>query len=339
MAMLPYHSEMSGSKCFSFLLILLLAFSLNLVSSGNSRTDSPVRVIFDTDLDSDVDDVGALAMLLNLHRAGTIDLIGVVVTSDDPFAPVCAAAIHAFYGFPDIPVGFLKDQAKLNNHSRYTRQISEEFPAGISSWEEAEDAVALYRKLLAESPGESVYIVTVGHLSSLQRLMQSGPDGASRLDGSSLVSQKVKEWLCMGGQYPSGKEANFYRPDPASTVYCVENWEKDVVFCGWEAGNPVITGGEWLKETLAPGHPVYRGYELYNGFAGRQSWDQLAVLLLLEEGRSFFDYVEGTCVVAPDGSNTWTVSSPGKHRYISIKPSVGAESISRYIDRLMAGER
>ena len=286
-----------------------------------------------------MDDVGALAMLLNLHRAGKIELAGVVVTSDDPYAPVCAAAINAFYGFPDIPVGFLKDQPKLNNHSRYTRQISEEFPAGISSWEEAEDAVALYRKLLAESPGESVYIVTVGHLSSLQQLLQSGPDGASPKGGAALVREKVKQWLCMGGQYPSGKEANFYRPDPASTVYCVDNWEKDVVFCGWEAGNPVITGGEWLKETLAPGHPVYRGYELYNGFAGRQSWDQLAVLLLLEEGRSFFDYVGGTCVVAPDGSNTWTASSPGKHRYISIKPPVGAERISRYIDRLMAGKR
>jgi inosine-uridine nucleoside N-ribohydrolase len=330
---------MYGSRRFNFLLILLFALNLNQVSAGCGPTDSPVRVIFDTDLDSDVDDVGALAMLLNLHQAGTIDLIGVVVTSDDPYAPVCAAAINTFYGFPDIPVGFLKGQPKLNNHSRYTRQISHEFPSGISSWEQAEDAVELYRRLLAGSPDESVYVVTVGHLSSLQRLMQSGPDDASQLDGPSLVREKVKQWLCMGGQYPAGKEANFYRPDPASTVYCVENWEKDVIFCGWEAGNPVLTGGEWLKETLAPGHPVYRGYELYNGFAGRQSWDQLAVLLLLEEGRSFFDYTEGTCVVASDGSNTWVNSSPGKHRYISIKPSVGAESISRYIDRLMAGKQ
>jgi purine nucleosidase len=337
MAMPQYLSGMSGLKRFSLLFILLAVVCVNHVTAGNNRAGLPVRVIYDTDLDSDVDDVGALAMLLNLHRAGTIDLIGVVVTSDDPFAPVCAAAINTYYGFPDIPVGFLKGQPKLNNHSRYTRQVAAEFPAGISTWEQAHDAVALYRKLLAEHPDESVYIVTVGHLSSFQGLLQSVPDDISPLDGATLAHRKVKEWLCMGGQYPAGKEANFYRPDPASTVYCVENWEKDVIFCGWEAGNPVITGGQWLKDTLAPGHPVYRGYELYNGFAGRQSWDQIAVLLLLEEGRSFFDYVQGNCLVAPDGSNSWDNSSQGKHRYLVIKPSVGAERISRYIDRLMAG--
>ena len=42
------------------------------------------RVIFDTDIDSDVDDVGALAMLLNMHKRNEIDLAAIIVTSDDP---------------------------------------------------------------------------------------------------------------------------------------------------------------------------------------------------------------------------------------------------------------
>lgn len=237
-------------------------------------------------------------MLYNLHHAGEIKLLGVIVTSDDPYAPICAAALNTYYKLPELPVGFLKDQSNLKHHSRYTKQIAVEFLSEMKSWEDAEDAVQLYRQILAQHPDESVVLVTVGHLSSLQGLLQSESDGISVLSGKELSHKKIREWICMGGQYPQG-EANFYRPDPASTVYCVNNWKKQIVFCGWEAGNPVITGGNRLKEKLAPGHPVYRGYELYNGFAVRQSWDQITVLQFIPEGRNLFSSVKGRCIVAP----------------------------------------
>lgn len=299
--------------------------------------DSP-KVIFDTDLDSDVDDVGALAMLLNLHRARLIELTAIIVTSDDPYAPVCAAAICRYYGFEDIPVGFLRGQPELRNHSRYTRQIAEEFPSRLASWEDAEEAVSLYRKVLAQHQGKRMNIVTVGHLTSLQRLLQSPADDICTMDGATLLRENSARWICMGGHFPEGKEANFYRPDPRSTVYCVNHWGNEVIFCGWEAGNPVITGGSWLKETLPESHPVYRGYALFNDFAGRQSWDQIAVLMLLDAGKQFFTFAEGECIVAPDGSNTWRYSTPGRHRHAAIRPSVGPDQIGRYIDRLMAGD-
>ncbi len=326
-----------GAYLAAFVIVMLFSFRTE-GSLKYNLPDSPLKVIIDTDLDSDVDDVGALAMLYNLHHAGEIELLGVIVTSDDPYAPVCAAALNTFYGMPELPVGFLKNQPELKHHSRYTKQIAEEFPSGMKTWKDAEDAVKLYRKLLAGNPDESVTIVTVGHLSSLQGLLQSEPDVHSELNGKQLVDKKVKKWVCMGGQFPQGKEANFYRPDPASTVYCVNNWEKDVIFCGWEIGNPVITGGSRLKEKLAPGHPVYRGYELYNGFAGRQSWDQIAVLQLLPQADCFFSFVRGNCIVSPDGSNTWKDGENGKHRYTIFNPGVDAETVSHYIDSLMAGE-
>ena len=320
-------------------IFLVLFFLCDIVLvAETSPPSSPPKVIIDTNLDSDVDDVGALAMLYNLHHAGEIELLGVIVTSDDPYAPVCAAALNTFYGMPELPVGFLKSQPELKHHSRYTKQIAEEFPSEMHSWEDTDDAIRLYRKLLAGNPDESVTIVTVGHLSSLQGLLQSEPDHNSNLNGRLLVNQKVKKWICMGGQFPQGKEANFYRPDPASTVYCVNNWEKEVIFCGWEVGNPVITGGDWLKEKLEPNHPVYRGYELYNSFAGRQSWDQIAVLMLLSQGKKFFTAIKGNCIVAPDGSNTWENSEDGRHQYVVFKQGIAPERVSRYINKLMAGE-
>ena len=322
---------------WTIFLILMLFTCFNESKGATNLVYSPPKIIIDTDLDSDVDDVGALAMLLNLHKAGDIDLIGVIVTSDDPYAPICAAALNTFYGFPEIPVGFLKDQPVLNNHSRYTKDIANRFPSNMKSWKDAEEAVQLYRELLSGNSNKSVIIVTIGHLSSLQRLLQSEPDRVSPLKGNKLVKKKVIKWICMGGQFPEGKEANFYRPDPQSTNYCIENWKKEVIFCGWEAGNQVITGGEWLKDQLEPDHPVYCAYELYNNFKGRQSWDQLAVLQLIKPTQHFFSFIRGYCVIHPDGSNNWINDKSGKHRYILISPSTEAITIGNYIDSLMAG--
>ncbi len=298
------------------------------------------RVILDTDIDSDVDDAEALAMLHTLADRKQIHLLGVVVTSDDPYAPTCVSAINHYYGRPRLPVGFLENQKELFHQSRYryTRQISEAFPRRLRSHEKAPDGVALYRRLLSKSPDTSVTLVTIGHLTTLQQLLQSGPDRYSPLPGKELVARKVSRWLCMGGLFPAGKEANFYFPDPASTVYCLENWTRPVRFAGWEVGNEIVTGRAYLKNKLTPKNPVYRAYELYNNFAGRASWDQVAVLLLTNQWTQYFNTVaQGYCHVNPDGTNRWETGrdSPNQE-YLVFKPGVSPEEIARIMDDMAA---
>lgn len=328
---------------FFIMLLNLISLSSGAVwschESGNGQTSEPVRVIFDTDIDSDIDDVGALAMLYNLHKQSKINLLGVIVTSDDPYAPTCVSVLNTYYGVGNLPIGFLDDQPELKNHSRYTRQLSEEYTHELPSWQETETATATYRKLLAESPDHSVIIITVGHLSSLEKLLKSGADEFSSYDGKTLVKAKVQKWFCMGGQFPEGKEANFYRPDPASTVYCLEHWEKEVVFSGWEIGNAILTGNIELKNGLSVHHPVRRGYELYNNFAGRASWDQTAVFLLVPQSSDFFDFENnGRCMVNPDGSNYWKWGEKSHHYFLKFKENVDLTEISRQITSLMIGE-
>ncbi len=314
--------------------LLLILFLLPLVSFAQPR------VIFDTDIDSDVDDVGALAMLLNMHKNNEIELAAIIVTSDDPYAPLCVSAICNFYGQSDIPIGFLKGQAELKNHSRYTRQINEQFSSSIGSHLQAEDDTALYRRILAKSRNNTATIVTVGHLSSLMRLLQSAPNKHSHLTGQKLAEKKIKQWYCMGGQYPSGKEANFYRPDPLSTYFSLQNWHKPVIFCGWEIGNKVLTGGERVKEALAENHPVYQAYLLYNNFASRPSWDQLAVYLLSKDSATYIETVSnGYCEVNEAGENRWIEGKKKgcKHSYIRLKNDSDAEKLAEEIDALMIG--
>ena len=298
------------------------------------------RVILDADIDSDVDDVQALAMLHAYEKRGLVELLGVVVTSDDSASLACTDAVNTFYGRPDLPTGFLKKQENLRHFSKYTRRVAAEFPHSTGSLAQAVESAQLYRQLLADSPDGSVVVVTIGHLTSLMKFLQSEGDTISPLNGQELARRKVKKWLCMGGQYPEGKEANFYRPDPASTVYCLENWPLEVVFCGWEVGKQILTGGEYLKNRLPKDNPVYRAYQLYNNFAGRPAWDQVAVMLLDKEAtHRYFDFVEnGYVAVAADGSNVWKAGEPPtekQHAFVKIKDGVNPTTIAREMDDLV----
>ncbi|WP_155907445.1 nucleoside hydrolase [Lunatimonas lonarensis] len=293
------------------------------------------RVILDTDMDSDVDDVGALAMLHTLADHGRIDLLGVIVTSDDPYAPACTDALNQYFGRPKIPIGVEKG-IQLTPISRYTQAIAEEFPSRIKDYEDADHAVWLYRKLLSESPDSSVIVITIGHLTNFAALLRSSPDSLSSLSGADLAHKKIKLWSCMGGMYPKGKEANFYRPDPASTVYAIENWKGRVVFAGWELGNEIITGGFFLKTFLDESSPVWRSYQLYNDFSGRQSWDQASILYAVSPNKGYWDLVDrGRCIVAPDGSNHWDSNLPSSHAYL-VKKADPSE-VAKIIDALMVG--
>ena len=320
---------------------LLIGWFLVIISTGclAQTGAAQVRVILDTDIDSDVDDVQALAMLHAYEKTGLVNVLGVVVTSNDSAAAACTAAINAFYGRPDLPIGYLSQQTNLRHFSKYTQSVAESFPHTLKSLAQTTESARLYRRLLANSPDGSVVIVTIGHLTSLQKLLQSAGDDLSPLSGQALVAKKVKKWLCMGGQYPAGKEANFFRPDPQSTIYCLHHWTQEALFCGWEVGNRIKTGGDYLRRNLPQSHPVYRAYDLYNNFAGRPAWDQVAVLLLDERGAGqYLEFIgNGYVRVNPDGSNDWQTGTAAnkRHAYVRIRPGVEPDVIARYMDDLV----
>lgn len=293
------------------------------------------KIILDTDIDSDVDDVGALAMLHTLADHQVVDILGVVVTSDDQYAAQCTDAINHYFNRGNIPVGVEKG-ISLRSFSKYTREISQEYNHNIKSSEDAEDATSLYRRLLSGQPDSTVIIITVGHLTNLRNLMESKADEYSDLSGMDLIKKKVKLWSCMGGMFPEGKEANFYRPDPESTKIAVENWPGRVVFAGWEIGNEIITGSDFLKKSLPEESPVWRAYQLYNNFKGRQSWDQASILYAISSSDNYWDLEEnGRCVVMADGSNRWAKGDSSNHAYLI--PKMNPIEVAKIIDALMVG--
>lgn len=328
----------SGSV-LSYLLAAIMGFAVAVVVgvamlAEEASMDPAVNIIFDTDIESDVDDVGAVAVLHALADRGEVKILAMGVSSGHPHSAACLDALNTFYGRPEIRIGVVKGSAPTHQ-SKYAEQIALEYPHRLRSADDAPDAAHLYRSILAAQPDHSVVLVTVGFLTNVQRLLQTKPDGHSSLDGCALVAQKVRLWVCMGGAFPQGREWNLHR-DAAAAQEAIGRWPTPIVFSGYEIGEKVLTGPALAR--LPERHIARRCYELYNGLQPRASWDQTAVLFAVrgEQGKTSELWelsAEGCCLVAEDGSNTWKPSGPCRHRY--LVPKAPAEQVARLIESLM----
>lgn len=329
--------------CLSFITarnrISLLLFLLFFIFSGTPAKAVDNPLILDTDLSSDVDDAGAVAVLHSLADQGKVQILAMMVSSGDPWSGPCLDALNTSFGRPDIPIGLIKHQA-VTHVSRYTQHIAEnyphDFPADSSKQQEA---VTLYRKILANQSAHSVTVVSIGYLSNLSRLLESGPDEYSPLDGKKLVLEKVKRLICMGGNFPSGREWNIYQ-DAGAAAAVVSEWPTPVLFCGFEVGNNILTGK--VLQKVADRHPLKEAYRLYNNIANRQSWDQMTVLLAANPENMTTGYVSsgewevsapGRVQIDQNGNNTWEARRDGRHRYILSTRKT--KDLAQVIDDLM----
>ncbi len=151
----------------------LAAALLALLSVPAALLAEPVKIIFDTDMASDCDDAGALAVLHALADLGEAEILAVVTNRKDPSNASAAAvsAINHYYGRPDIPIGTDKDGAKTpprwNHPSSFCAALRDEFPHSAKPDDEMPDALDVYRETLAAQPDGSVVICSVGALSNL----------------------------------------------------------------------------------------------------------------------------------------------------------------------------
>jgi inosine-uridine nucleoside N-ribohydrolase len=204
------------------------------------------------------------------------------------------------------------------------------FPHKIQSTTDLPDAVEVYRKTLNAQPDGSVTLVTVGFLTNLAGLLRSQPDSICPLNGTDLVSRKVKKLVSMAGWFPEGKEFNVHM-DSASSLYVFENWPGPIVFTGYEIGSKIHTGLNLIVAHIGD-NPVKEVYRISMRLSqedqnGRMSWDQTAVLIAVYGTDRFFTTVPGTITIKPDGSNGWKKSENGKHSYVVQAMSVDAMSL------------
>ncbi|QJW98932.1 Ig-like domain-containing protein [Frigoriglobus tundricola] len=313
-------------------------------SSSEPRSDAgPVRVILDTDIGPDCDDVGAVCVLHALADRGEAHILGMMCCTSCEWGAPCLDALNAYFGRTDIPVGTLKERGFLAD-AGYNRVLAETYPHRIKNGKDAPDAVGLYRQLLAGQPDGSVVIVAVGPLKTLSKLLDSPADKTSSLNGAELVAKKVKLLSCMGGWYPKatgerGPEFNFQK-DVAAAKVVTERWPTPVVFSGAEIGSGIMTGRRVATDEPEY-HPLTLAFAVWPdaGFGrDRASWDETAVLYGVRGPGKYWSLSKnGYNRIGEKGTNTFTEDRDRTHRY--LVPSTPVSELEDVIEGLMVGAR
>jgi hypothetical protein len=309
-------------------LLCLFAVLLTVFGVPGLTVAAPLPVLFDTDMDSDVDDVAALCQLHSMADAGEVELLAVTISGRNEWSAPCTDAINTFYGRPNIPIGQAEGPRAILQKSFYAEEIAREFPQDYGKGQERRKAVELYREKLSGQKDRSVTIISVGDLTNLAALLDSPPDKYSPLNGRDLVAAKVAHYVCMGSRYPADTDTGTvrwgnFRTDPESAREVAARWPTPLTF----------TGGGKFAESMAIGRkittldpkvwPVSRAYQSY--FAGskngpvRHTADSIAVLVAMRGFAPYFKVVtEGHNEIDAVGRNAWvaTPDSPNQ-RYTS----------------------
>lgn len=307
---------------------------------------APVPVIFDTDMNGDCDDAGALALLHALADRGEADIRAVVINVGDAqgCSGAAADAINTYYGRPDIPIGAWHGQARVERKSSpFAKALRDEFPHRAKADAELPDATAVLRRTLAAAADHSVVYCSVGALSNLAALLNSPSDEISPLNGHDLVALKIKQAVLMAGGVPSDPpvrpEANLRFDSPAA-IQVAREWPTPMIWSQDDVGWAIITGRE--LQPLPKTNPVRRAYEL-RPFRehpalekGKPSHDQAAALVAVRGPQpELWNLVaRGRVEITPDLQSIWHADPQGPHQRLGIKG--GPVALARIIGTLMA---
>ncbi len=321
-------------------LSLVLVFLM--LVSGFAWSAQPVKVIFDSDMGPDFDDVGAITVLHALAAKGECEILATVASDGYPYIAPTLEVFNRYFGKPEIPVGASGSGAPtLSCPNHWNDSLVVKYLPRMKTNADYPSATEVYRRVLSKQPDKSVVIVTVGFLSNLADLLKSGPDKNSSLSGKDLVAQKVKKWVAMAGAFPEGSEFNVNQ-HPDASEYVVKNWPSPVLFSGFEIGVKIMTGSK-VAVSGSKNSPVHWAYkyclETYDKkpIMTRNSWDHTAVLCAVRNPEDYFYVIkDGTFVCNPDGSNGWNPDKNSNHSFLVHKYPY--QKIAAILDDLMLYE-
>lgn len=324
-------------KLISILTFAYLFIFYGCMNGIREKTGTPVKIIFDTDLGPDYDDVGALAFLHAMADSGKAEILATVTSNKHELVAPSIEVINTYFGRPALAIGAPKSNGvNMGSSQHWADSIVTRYPHNIKSTNDVPDAVNVYRKILNEQPDKSVTIVTVGFLTNLSNLLKTQPDNFSSLTGRELVIKKVKRLVSMAGKFPEGREFNVFM-DSTASEYVFKNWPGEIIFTGFEIGREIHTGLKLINSGIK-NSPVKDAFSISIPLSaedknGKMSWDETAALIAVYGTEGFFGLVRGNIIVNADGSNSWTDNPSGNQQYVVQKMPVN--QMSSFIEARM----
>lgn len=271
------------------------------------------RFILGTDWWTDCDDAVALRLLTRAHRAGEIELTGVVLNACMPRSVESVDAFLCADGL-DVPIGLDSAATDFAGTPVYQYAVCDR-ACRYHDNAQAEDAVRLYRRLISQG---HVELIEIGFMNVLAALLESGPDDISPLTGCELVEKYVDKLWIMAGKWDeqAGQEHNFNnneRSRRAAQKLC-ELCPAPVTFLGWEVGVNVISGKNVPQDDI-----LYTIMKAHGSEHGRHSWDPMTALLAVtgDIGQAGYREVRGRARVdGESGANFFYEDAAGMHSYV-----------------------
>ncbi len=129
-------------------------FSSPFANHHSTARGEPVRILFDTDMGSDCDDAGALAILHVYADRGLAEILGCIYSSGQvPYGAGVVQAINIYYGRPKIPIGAAHDDKVGDPVDKMTAEKLAKDTAAFGNTiihrRDAEEMTALNRRRLA----------------------------------------------------------------------------------------------------------------------------------------------------------------------------------------------
>ncbi len=338
--------------------ISLMLAGLFLIDSCQlkEKTDHPkaLKVILDTDMGSDCDDAGAMALLHKYADLGKAEILSCIYSSGKvPYGAGVIEAINIYYGRPEIPVGaYWGDEVGDPVDKMGTEKLSKNtalFKNRIIHNRDAEEQTNLNRRLLAQLEDNCVDYITIGHTRGLYDLLVSEPDDTSPLTGYELVRKKIRRWVALGALGANNKEGNhtkdwnfFFNGTAKYTKYLVENFPKPIYFIN--SGTDIFTGKS-LKAT--PENNIVRiayenwlwNYEKKDLEDQRPSWDIVTVYFAVEGLENFLlEEESGWLSFDVEKGCSWEVGERNlQHHYIFQKEGINGQ-FADYLNEMISAD-
>ena len=312
---------------------------------NNRKGNKMKKIILDTDIGIDCDDAAAIGLLLQLEDEGKCFLEGITTSTTREGAVEAVRAIVQYYG-KEKEIGRMGEPGiPCDNENTYARALKEHYGCCGN----AGDAVEMLRRKLACTE-ERMTLIAIGPLSNVERLIRSGGDGYSELNGAELLKEKVDCLYIMGGSFkenysPEGlidkkelvREWNILQ-DIGAARYVARECTCPMVFCPYEAGifvktkmktgkNPIWYAMKNFVECTKCGTGSEYEYE-------RESWDPVTCLAALEDFNPYFTLSDrGIVTVSEDGETKFHIDDGGTARFLLVKGNY--EKLSQRINSLI----
>ena len=274
-------------------------------------SNDTIKVLFDTDIGSDIDDAVALAYLLAQPRC---DLLGITTVSGQPTERAKLASAICKTAGVDIPI-IPGHEDRLDGS---TRQPAVPQTSVLPTWEHDthfsdQGAVEFMAETIRNNPNE-IALLAVGPMTNIARLFNEHPDTASLLKSLYMMIGRFSN----SPDLPASEWNAHCDPAAADVVYSTSSSHHTSL--GLDVTHQVVMNSGQVKEHFQHPllKPVYEMSEVW--FSTRPDLkfhDPLAAVTLFDE--HVCEYEQGTATVKrtddrADGETMWTADANGPHR-------------------------